>query len=215
MGFFTCGYFWRTAPGSTQAFFPPWPSEPQVTWCCITSTDRLRFPSCGMEYPFHFENVVPLICSFFISNHQITFSLRRLASACLEDTILVYTGSIKTPLLSQIWPTFPSLITLLIWRVVCTELGRLTGWCSWWGHKLPPVLPHNVKSGFHIPIKTDGMDWTDERSQWERRKRWIGGFIWTGPERKEKTVVGIGRGPQDNVWDVLRKKDGSRWKSCT
>lgn len=42
-----------------------------------------------------------------------------------------------------------------------------------WGgeHKLPPVLPHNVKSGFHIPFKTEGMDWTDERNQWERRKR--------------------------------------------
>lgn len=116
---------------SASFSFPPWPSEPQVTWCCITSTDTLRFPSCGMEYPFHFGNVVPLICSFFISNHQIAFSPRRLASACLKDTILVYTGSIKTPLLSQIWPTFPSLITRSIWEVVCTELGRLTGWCSW------------------------------------------------------------------------------------
>lgn len=29
-------------------------------------------------------------------------------------------------------------------------------------------------------------------------------------EEGGKNVVGIGRDPQDNVWDVLRKKDGSR-----
>lgn len=29
-------------------------------------------------------------------------------------------------------------------------------------------------------------------------------------EEGKKPVAGIGRGPQDNVWDVLRKKDGSR-----
>lgn len=84
MGFFTCGSD-ALLQVQRKLFFPPWPSELQVTWCCITSTDRLRFPSCGMEYPFHFGNVVPLICSFFISNHQIAFSPRRLASACLKD----------------------------------------------------------------------------------------------------------------------------------
>lgn len=86
-------------------------------------------------------------------------------------------------------------------EVVCTELGRLTGRCSWGrgrggGHTLPPVLPHNGKSGFHIPIKTERMD---RRIDMDRAR-----------EEGKKSVDGIGRGPQDNVWDVLRKKDGSR-----
>lgn len=130
-----------------------WPSEPQVTLCCITCTDRLSIVSCGMEYPFHFGHSALLIFSFFISNCQIALSPCRSASACLEDNnISVYgfhNNSATLPNMTYFSLSYRSvdLRGCLYW---VREIDRLV--CLG-GHKLPPVLPHNVKSGLHIPLR--------------------------------------------------------------
>lgn len=79
---------------------------------------------------------------------------------------------------------------------------------------MPPVLPHNVKSGLHIPLRQTGVEGTDERTQQKKRKRWIEKKLFGRGQKGRKKLEEVNRErPEDRVGDVVWNKDGDARKN--